>query len=54
MQKGTKKIFIWQNAFRLTAALESASWRTAESESLVLAFGSFEKKVITNFRSRVN
>jgi hypothetical protein len=27
MQKGTKKIFIWQNAFRLAAALESASWR---------------------------
>jgi len=22
MKKGTKKIFVWQNAFRLTAALE--------------------------------
>jgi hypothetical protein len=36
-----KKIFVWQNAFRLTAALERLP---AEAELLVLAFGSFEKK----------
>jgi hypothetical protein len=41
MQKGTKKIFVWQNAFRLSAALERLP---AEVELLVLAFGSFEKK----------
>jgi hypothetical protein len=40
MQKGTKKIFVWLNALRLTAALER---HPAEAEFFVLAFGSYEK-----------
>jgi hypothetical protein len=39
MQKGTKKIFVWQNAFRLTAALGQLP---AEAVLQVLAFGPFE------------